>query len=109
MSPSSPFLNQSRHGDFRQAGTKVAAMQILLLDLDQGSTQEVTQALSGQGYEITTGSGLSVDEILVLSPGVLITEATPSDLSCCGLISQIKAGPDPRTLKIVMIVLGGGR
>ena len=82
-------------------------MRILLLDLDQGSTQEVAQALSGQGYEITTGRGLSVDEILGLSPGVLITEATPSDLSCCGLISQIKAGPDPRTLKIVMIVHGG--
>ena len=82
-------------------------MRILLLNLDQGSTQEVTQALEGQGYEITTGRSLSVDEILGLSPGVLITEATPSDLSCCGLISQIKAGPDPRTLKIVMIVHGG--
>jgi S1-C subfamily serine protease/CheY-like chemotaxis protein len=82
-------------------------MRILLLNLDQGSTQEVTQALSGQGYEITTGSGLSVDETLALSPEVLITEATPSDLSCCGLISQIKAGPGPRTLKIVMIVHGG--
>ncbi len=82
-------------------------MRILLLNLDQGSTQEVTQALTGQGYEITTGRGLTVDEILGLSPGVLITEATPSDLSCCGLISQIKAGPDPRTLKIVMVVHGG--
>jgi len=82
-------------------------MRILLLNLDQGTTQEVTQAVSGQGYEITTGHGLSVDEILGLSPGVLITEATPSDLSCCGLISQIKTGPDPRTLKIVMIVHGG--
>src|SRR5580692_7387473 len=82
-------------------------MRILLLNLDQGSAQQVTQALSGQGYEITTGRGLSVDEILGLSPEVLITEATPSDLSCCGLISQIKAGPHPRTLKIVMIVHGG--
>jgi S1-C subfamily serine protease/CheY-like chemotaxis protein len=82
-------------------------MRILLLNLDQGSTQEVTHALSSQGYEITTDHGLSVDEILGLSPGVLITEATPSDLSCCGLISQIKTGPDPRTLKIVMIVHGG--
>jgi S1-C subfamily serine protease/CheY-like chemotaxis protein len=107
VSPSLPFPNQRRHGDFRQAGTKIAAMRILLLNLDQGSTQEVTQALTGQGYEIATDRGLSVDEILDLSPGVLITEATPSDLSCCGLISQIRAGPDPRTLKIVMIVHGG--
>jgi len=82
-------------------------MRILLLNLGMESTQEVKQALSGQGYEITTDRSLTVDEILALSPEVLITEATPSDLSCCGVISQIKAGPDPRTLKIVMIVHGG--
>src|ERR1700730_3713416 len=82
-------------------------MRVLLLNLGLESTQEVKQALSGQGYEITTDPNLTVDEILALSPDVLITEATPSDLSCCGLISQIKAGPDQRTLKIVMIVHGG--
>ena len=82
-------------------------MRILLLNLGTESAEEVNQALSGQGYEITTGHGLTVDQVLALSPEVLITEATPSDLSCCGLISQIKAGPDPRTLRILMIVHGG--
>ncbi|MGB8733650.1 MAG: trypsin-like peptidase domain-containing protein [Candidatus Sulfotelmatobacter sp.] len=82
-------------------------MHILLLNLGAESAQEVEQALSGQGYEITTGRGSTVDEILARSPEVLITEATPSDLSCCGLISQIKSGPDPQVLKIVMIVHGG--
>ncbi len=82
-------------------------MRILLLDLGMESTQEVTQALSSQGYEITTHSGLTVVEILARSPEVLITEATPSDLSCCGVISQIKASADPRTPRIVMIVHGG--
>src|SRR5260370_6522599 len=82
-------------------------MRILLLNLGTESAREVRQALSGQGYEITTARSLAVDEILALSPEVLITEATPSNLTCCGLISQIKTGPDPRTLKIVMIVHGG--
>src|SRR5579872_589283 len=82
-------------------------MHILLLNLGTESTQDVQQALSGQGYEITTERNLNVAEILALSPEVLITEATPSNLSCCGLISQIKTSPDPRTLKIVMIVHGG--
>ena len=88
-------------------GGKLTAMRILLLNLGIESTQEVMQALLGQGYEFTTERSLTVDEILALSPEVLITEATPSNLSCCGLISQIKAGPDPRSLKIVMIVHGG--
>src|SRR5258706_9744644 len=82
-------------------------MRLLLLNLDKESTQAANQALSGQGYEITTESSLTVDEILARSPEVLITEATPSDLSCCGMISQIKTNPDPRPLKIVMIVHGG--
>jgi S1-C subfamily serine protease len=82
-------------------------MRILLLDLGVESTEQVERALASQGYEITTGHNLTVDQVFALSPDVLITEATPSDLSCCGLISQIKAGPDPRTLKIVMIVHGG--
>jgi S1-C subfamily serine protease/DNA-binding response OmpR family regulator len=82
-------------------------MRILLLNLGMESFQAVKLALSGQGYEVTTGRSLSVDEILALSPEVLITEATPSDLSCCGVITQIKAGPTPRSLKIVMIVHGG--
>src|SRR6266478_9899390 len=82
-------------------------MRILLLNLGVQSTQEVNQALSGQGYEITTDRRLTVEKILALSPEVLITEATPSDLSCCGVISQIKASPDPRTPKIVVIVHGG--
>jgi S1-C subfamily serine protease/DNA-binding NarL/FixJ family response regulator len=82
-------------------------MRILLLNLGPESTPEVNQALSGQGYEITTDRRLTVEKILALSPEVLITEATPSDLSCCGVISQIKASPDPRTPRILMIVHGG--
>jgi S1-C subfamily serine protease len=82
-------------------------MRILLLNLGMETIQEVKQAVSGQGYEINTERNLTVDEILALSPEVLITEATPSDLSCCGVISQIKASPDLSTLRTVMIVRGG--
>jgi S1-C subfamily serine protease len=88
-------------------GDNVTVMRILLLNLGMESTEAVKHALSGQGYAITTDHGLTVDETLALSPEVLITEATPSNLSCCALISQIKTGPEPRTLKIVVIVHGG--
>ncbi|HWZ58335.1 MAG TPA: trypsin-like peptidase domain-containing protein [Gemmatimonadaceae bacterium] len=82
-------------------------MRILLLNLGQESSSAVQQALSGQGYDIAADTTVAVDEILGHAPEVVITEATPSDLSCCGVISQLKAGPDPLTLKIVMVVHGG--
>src|SRR5256885_16858806 len=82
-------------------------MRVLLLNLASDSTQRVEEALSGQGYEITTGRSLTVDQVLAHTPGVVITEATPSDLSCCGVISQLKASPDLQKPKIVMVIHGG--
>src|SRR5215471_15976128 len=83
-------------------------MRILLLNLGSASLEAVDAALAGQGYEIATERGLTVDQVLALSPEVLVTEATPSDLSCCGLITQLKSQPDTQpSLKVVMIVHGG--
>jgi len=81
-------------------------MRILLLNLGPESTQAVEHAISGQGYNIVAEHSLTIDELLARSPELLITEATPSNLSCGGLISQIKARSDLRALKIVMIVHG---
>ena len=83
-------------------------MRILLLSLGPASIEVVNTALAGQGYEIVTEGQLTVEGILARSPSVLVTEATPSDLSCCGLITQLKS--DAKTgspTKVVMIVHGG--
>jgi DNA-binding response OmpR family regulator len=82
-------------------------MRVLLLNLGGEALAAVQHALSAEGYEIATENGLSVDQVLTLAPEVLVTEATPSDLSCCGLISQLKSRPDTRPLKIVMVIQGG--
>jgi S1-C subfamily serine protease len=82
------------------------AMRILLLNLGSESTRAVQQALSDQGYDIAAEHSLAVDEVLGRAPELLITEATPSNLTCCGLISQIKASSHLHALKIVMIVHG---
>jgi S1-C subfamily serine protease len=83
-------------------------MRILLLNLGAMSLDAVNSALSGQGYELVSHSGSNIEDIVALAPEVLITEATPSDLSCCGLITQLKSRPETEpSLKIVMIVQGG--
>jgi S1-C subfamily serine protease/DNA-binding NarL/FixJ family response regulator len=83
-------------------------MRILLLNLASESREGVTNSLAGQGYDIQGESGLTVDQILALAPDVLVTQATPSDLSCCGLITQLKSLPSTNaSIKVVMIVHGG--
>jgi S1-C subfamily serine protease len=84
------------------------AVRLLLVNVSEESVAAITQALAGQGYEIAAKSGLTVDEILALAPEVLITEAAPSDLSCCGTVVQLRSRPVTESpLKIVMIVRGG--
>ncbi|MGB7025215.1 MAG: trypsin-like peptidase domain-containing protein [Candidatus Acidiferrales bacterium] len=83
-------------------------MRILIVNVSEESLDAVNRALFGQGYAITAKSGLTADEVLAFSPEVLITEATPSDLSCCGLIAQLRSRPETESLlKILMIVRGG--
>jgi len=83
-------------------------MRVLLLNLGYAALAAVQRALAGQGYEIATEAGLTVDEVLALSPEVLVTEATPSDLRCCGMVTQLKSQPEMEpSRKVVMIVQGG--
>jgi len=83
-------------------------MRVLLLNLGVDSLRAANKSLAGQGYDVSARRCQSADQVLILSPEVLVTEATPSDLSCCGLIAQLKARPETESsLKIVMIVHGG--
>lgn len=80
----------------------------MLLSLTTDAERAAQQALAGQGYEILSESALTVDQVLALTPDVLVTEATTTDLTCCGLITQLKSLPSTDALvKIVMIVQGG--
>jgi S1-C subfamily serine protease/DNA-binding response OmpR family regulator len=83
-------------------------MRILILNLRPESLEATTRALSGQGYELNTEANLTVEQVLAHSPEVLVTEVTPSDLSCCALVTQLKSRPETDSpLNIVIIVEGG--
>src|SRR6266478_7861423 len=82
-------------------------MRILLLNLNTDSASEVSTALAGQGYEIASEAGLDVEHIELMAPELLITEATPSDLSCCGIITQVKARDQTKSIRVLMVVRGG--
>jgi len=82
-------------------------MRILILNLSASSSNEVNAALAGQGYEIASEAALDVEHIELLAPELLITEATPSDLSCCGIITQIKSREPTKSIRVLMVVQGG--
>jgi S1-C subfamily serine protease/CheY-like chemotaxis protein len=82
-------------------------MRILLLNLSPQLIQSVQAALAGQGFDVLEERSLDVEHIEALQAEVLVTEASPSDLSCCGLIVQLKARETTKAIRILMIVEGG--
>ncbi len=82
-------------------------MRILIVNASGGSANQVSKALAGQGYDITNETGLDVEQVEALEPELLIAEATPSDLSCCGLITQIKSRDQTKSIRVLMVVQGG--
>jgi hypothetical protein len=84
-------------------------MRLLLLNLSPQVAQSVNVALAGQGFEILEQHSLDVEQVESLQAQVLVTEASPSDLTCCGLIVQLKAREATKGIRILMIVQGGAR
>jgi serine protease Do len=82
-------------------------MSLLLLNLSVEAAAAVGQALAGQGYELVSKDGLTSEEVAAFAPEIVITEAQPSDLSCCGLITQLKSRADTKPIKVLMVVQGG--
>ncbi len=85
---------------------QVRLMRVLLLNLSSSSAEEISRALQGEGHVLLKASNLGVDDIMSFRTQVLFAEATPFDLSCCHLISQMKSVSD-QAPKIVLIVYGG--
>jgi S1-C subfamily serine protease/DNA-binding response OmpR family regulator len=83
-------------------------MRVLLFNLSADSLRAANNALAGRGYDVSTHRDLTVDQLLTLSPDVLVTEITSSDMNCWTLVSQLKARPQTEpSFKILLIVRGG--
>ena len=82
-------------------------MHVVLLNLASASLEAANAALAGECYEITIANASALEEVLALTPAVLITEATPADLSC-RVITQLKSRPVPGLLPKVLLIVQGG-
>jgi response regulator RpfG family c-di-GMP phosphodiesterase len=86
---------------------QVQLMRVLLLNLSSSSAEEVSKALQSEDHVLLKACNVGVDAIISLGTQVLFAEATPFDLSCWHLISQMKSVSDQPIPKIVLIVYGG--
>lgn len=82
-------------------------MKILVLGLATDSLGAVQGALHEQGYEVVVEDGISIPQVEQHAPAVLIAEATPTDIACCGIITQLKALEKTKSVRVLIVVKGG--
>lgn len=81
-------------------------MRLLLLNLFPQTAETVNAALAGQGFEVSQQHTLDVERVEALHAEVAVTEASPADLTCCGMITQLKAREATKSIRILMLVQG---
>src|SRR5262245_62081302 len=82
-------------------------MRVLLLNLSPQTAQSVNAALAGHGFDVLEQHTLDVEQVEALKAEATITEASPADLTCCGMITQLKAREATKSIRIFMLVQGG--
>ena len=82
-------------------------MKILAAGLAVDSLSAVQSALADQGYEMLFAEAATLSQIEQIAPEVLITEASPTDLTCCAVITQLKARDNTKVIRVLMVVKGG--
>jgi S1-C subfamily serine protease len=82
-------------------------MKILAAGLGVDSLSAVQSALADQGYEMLFAEAATLSQIEQIAPEVLITEASPTDLTCCAVITQLKARDSTKVIRVLMVVKGG--
>ena len=82
-------------------------MKILAAGLAVDSLSAVQSALADQGYEMLFAEAATLSQIEQMAPEVLITEASPTDLTCCAVITQLKARDNTKVIRVLMVVKGG--
>ncbi|HMI52363.1 MAG TPA: trypsin-like peptidase domain-containing protein [Candidatus Saccharimonadales bacterium] len=82
-------------------------MKILVAGLGVDSLGAVQSALADQGYELLLEETAILSQIEQLAPEVLVTEASPTDLTCCAVITQLKARESTKVIRVLVVVKGG--
>jgi DNA-binding response OmpR family regulator len=83
------------------------AEKVLVVESDESLRQQIVEALSDAGYEVSADSQGGMKAVLAFGPDTVILGADPPQLDCCDLLSEIKASEHTQNIRVVMLSPGG--
>jgi S1-C subfamily serine protease/DNA-binding NarL/FixJ family response regulator len=86
---------------------KSTVERVVVLESDDALRGQIVAVLSEAGYEVSTNCRNGMKAIVAFDPDAIVMGASPPQLDCCDLLSQIKGSEQTRSIRVVMLSPGG--
>jgi len=81
--------------------------KVLVVEGEASSREHVAKILSDAGYQVSSQIAATLKMVLASMPDVIILGASPPDLDCCDLLSDVKRSEQARHIRVIMLAEGG--
>ena len=81
--------------------------KVLVVEGEAGSREHVAKILTEAGYQVSSQIAATLKMVLASAPDVIIMGASPPDLDCCDLLSDVKRSEQARHIRVIMLAEGG--
>jgi len=81
--------------------------KVLVVEGEASSRERVAKILADAGYQVSSQMVATLKMVLASAPDVIIMGASPPDLDCCDLLSDVKRSEQARHIRVIMLAEGG--
>ena len=81
--------------------------KVLVVEGEASSREHVAKILTDAGYQVSSQIAATLKMVLASAPDVIIMGASPPDLDCCDLLSDVKRSEQARHIRVIMLAEGG--
>ena len=103
-------LAEGDSGELPKVSQKMGVMKserVLVVEANNTLSEHLVGVLGHAGFEVSADYREGMQAVAEFAPDVVVMGATPSEIDCCDLLSQIKGSESTQSIRIVMLSPGG--
>lgn len=81
--------------------------KVLVVEADANLREHVANILTEAGYQVSAEFAITLKTVLASLPDVIVLGASPPQLDCCDLLSDVKRSEQARHVRVIMLATGG--
>ena len=81
--------------------------KVLVVEADANLREHVANILTEAGYQVSAEFAITLKTVLASLPDVIVLGASPPQLDCCDLLSDVKRSEQARHVRVIVLATGG--